>query len=170
MAMDGPLKGIDMLLHGGDTLSHGPRNPLPGGYDTVGLAEVLNGLETPLLIAKGNCDSEVDQAVLRIPILSPYVFLYLEGMPALVLHGDGKTEADLVEMVEKFRLCLLVHGHSHIPRIRRAGDGLLVNPGTPAIPNPGGPRKKTAGTFDTATRTVTIWDIESFEPLMEEQL
>lgn len=51
----------ERLLLLGDILYHGPRNPLPEGYDPMALATLLNGLFLPILAVRGNCDSEVDQ-------------------------------------------------------------------------------------------------------------
>jgi uncharacterized protein len=165
--LDGPFKNVDIILHAGDVLYHGARNPLTEGYNTTALAEMINGLPVPILIAKGNCDSDVDQLVLDTPIMSPYVFLYVEGMRIVVVHGDGKKEEDLANMVRKFDLSLLVHGHSHIPRIRKAGHRLIVNPGTPTIPNPASPFKKTVGIFDSTSRKAEIRDIETMEVVLD---
>jgi putative phosphoesterase len=124
-------------------------------------------LPVPVLIARGNCDSDVDQLVLDAPIMSPYVFLYVEGKKIMVVHGDGKKDEDLGKLIEKFGLSLLVHGHSHIARIKKAGKGLIVNPGTPTIPNPSSPYKKTAGVFDSGRGRVEIWDIDTNEVVLE---
>ena len=85
----------------------------------------------------------------------------------MVVHGDGKRDEDLANLVRRFGLSLLVHGHSHIPRIRNIGDSLIVNPGTPTIPNPSSPFKKTAGTFDTASGRVEIRDIDTMKVVLE---
>jgi len=165
--LDGPFKNVDLILHGGDILYRGARNPLKEGYDTSGLAKMINNLTVPILIAKGNCDSDLDQLVIDSPIMSPYVLLSIDDRKIMVLHGDGKTDEDLANLVRRFGLSLLVHGHSHIPRIRNIGDSLIVNPGTPTIPNPSSPFKKTAGTFDTANGRVEIWDIDTMKVVLE---
>lgn len=168
--LEGPFSGVEMILHAGDIFSHGVRNLMPTGYGTVALADTLKRLPIPLIVAKGNCDSDVDQMVLDVPIHAPYAFLLLEGRRILVLHGDGKSDADLEALIQRYQLSLLVHGHSHIPRIRRVGGALIVNPGTPSLPNPSGPRKRTVGLFETATGTVGIVDIETGDLLLEETL
>lgn len=53
----------DMLVLLGDLVYHGPRNPLPGGYDTRSVLEELdrlNHLPCPVTAVRGNCDAEVD--------------------------------------------------------------------------------------------------------------
>jgi len=168
--LEGPFKNVELILHAGDILYHGARNPLTKGYDTSGLAKMINDLTVPILIAKGNCDSDVDQMVIDSPIMSPYVLVSIDEKKIMVLHGDGKTDKDLANLVARFNLTLLVHGHSHVPRIRRSGQGLIVNPGTPTIPNPSSPFKKTVGTFDTADGRVEIVDIDSMKVVLEGSL
>ena len=165
--LDGPFRKADLILHGGDVLYHGARNPLTEGYDTSALAKMINELTVPILIAKGNCDSDVDQFVIDSPIMSPYVLLSIDGRKIMMVHGDGKTDEDLANLVRRFGLSLLMHGHSHTPRIRNIGDSLIVNPGTPTIPNPSSPFKKTAGTFDTTDGRVEIWDIDTMKVVLE---
>jgi len=168
--LNGPFRNVDLILHGGDVLYHGARNPLTEGYDTSGLATMINDLTVPILIAKGNCDSDVDQFVIDSPIMSPYVLVSIDGRKIMVIHGDGKTDRDLANLVARFGLSLLVHGHSHTPRIRSAGSGLIVNPGTPTIPNPSSPFKKTVGIFDSADGRVEIWDIDTMNVVLEGSL
>jgi len=168
--LSGTFCGVELILHAGDVLYHGARNPLTEGYDTAGLAAVINGLSVPILIARGNCDSDADQFVIDAPIMSPYVFLYVEGRRIMVVHGDGKKDGDLENLMKQFDLDLLVHGHSHIARTRRTGKGLMVNPGTPTIPNPSSPYRKTAGIFDSTSGKIEIWDIETTEVVLKEAL
>ena len=58
------LSDCDILLHLGDVLYHGPRNDLPEGYNPKAVIEILNNLDN-LTIAKGNCDADVDQMVIK---------------------------------------------------------------------------------------------------------
>jgi hypothetical protein len=167
-ALDGPFRDVEMILHAGDVLYHGPRNPLVEGYDTASLAEKINSLHVPLMIAKGNCDADVDELVLAVPLLSPYVFLHIDQKRILILHGDHKKEGDFENLIRRFDLAVLVHGHSHMARIKKVGGSLIINPGTPAIPNPSSPFKKTVGVLDLAQGTVRIWDIETGDVVLED--
>jgi uncharacterized protein len=166
--LDGPFADVELILHAGDVLYHGARNPLTERYSAIGLAEQINGLEKPILIARGNCDSDVDQAVLNVPMMSPYVFAYVDDTRLLLLHGDGQKETDLEALVVRFRLSLLIHGHSHVARVKRVGNSLIVSPGTPTIPNPSSPYKKTVGILDTTKRLVTVRDIDTGKIVLEE--
>jgi len=166
--LDGPFADVELILHAGDVLYHGAGNFLTERHSTVGVAAQINGLEKPILIARGNCDSDVDQEVLDVPMMSPYVFACVDDTRLLLLHGDGQKEADLEALVVRFRLSVLIHGHSHVARIRKVGNSLIVNPGTPTMPNPSSPFKKTVGILDTTKRLVTVRDIDTGTIVLEE--
>ncbi|MGA3173519.1 MAG: phosphodiesterase [Syntrophorhabdales bacterium] len=166
-AVEGCFRDVEMILHAGDVLYHGPRNPLGEGYNTSALAERINGLEIPIMIARGNCDADVDQLVLDPPLLSPYVFLNVDGKRLLVIHGENKRDGDFKRLVGQFGLAVLVHGHSHIARIKKVGGSLIVNPGTPTIPNPSSSFGKTAAVLDSKAGAVKIFDVETGAVVLE---
>lgn len=58
----------EKLLLLGDILYHGPRNPLPDGYNPKKVVELLSDVKEQIICVRGNCDSEVDQMVLPFPI------------------------------------------------------------------------------------------------------
>ena len=61
----------DLLVLLGDLVYHGPRNPLPAGYDTPQLLRTmpdLTALPCPVTAVRGNCDAEVDLALLPFPV------------------------------------------------------------------------------------------------------
>ena len=91
----------DRLLILGDILYHGPRNDLPEGYDPKEVIAMLNPMKEHLLCVRGNCDTEVDQMVLKFPIMADYCFLEL---PANTLSGEspaGKSAAAAGSMEKK---------------------------------------------------------------------
>jgi hypothetical protein len=96
------------------------------------------------------------------------VFLCIDRKRILVLHGENKKDEDFENMVRRFDLAVLVHGHSHTPRIKKVGGSLIINPGTPAIPHPSSPFKKTAGVIDLTNGAAKIWDIETGEIVLED--
>lgn len=59
--------GARWLIILGDVLNHGPRNALPEGYAPAEVAERLNSVAERIIAVRGNCDSEVDQMLLRFP-------------------------------------------------------------------------------------------------------
>ena len=79
--------GCQRLVLLGDLLYHGPRNPLPEGYEPPAVAKLLNDMADELLCVRGNCDAEVDQMVLHFPILSDSALLVLDGLTIHATHG-----------------------------------------------------------------------------------
>ncbi|HHW29057.1 MAG TPA: phosphodiesterase, partial [Syntrophomonadaceae bacterium] len=74
------FRDVDLIIHAGDLLYHGPRNPLPDNYQPRGVAEAVNSLTVPFVIAQGNCDAEVDQMMINWPLQAPYAFLQIENL------------------------------------------------------------------------------------------
>ncbi|MGB9856952.1 MAG: phosphodiesterase [Dictyoglomaceae bacterium] len=128
------VEKADLVLHAGDVLYHGPRNPLPTGYSPARLAELLNSLNIPVIISKGNCDADVDQLVLKYPLLSPYSFIFIPPWRILLMHGEDKDEETLWKISTDFRVNLLIFGHIHTPVLKKGENGILLNPGSPALP------------------------------------
>ena len=60
--------GYELLVLLGDLLNYGPRNGLCKGLDPQAVAERLNARAADIVAVRGNCDSEVDQMLLRFPI------------------------------------------------------------------------------------------------------
>jgi phosphoesterase, MJ0936 family len=117
----------------GDYLNHGPRNPLPEGYDPAALAARLNGMKERILGVRGNCDSEVDQMLLEFPCLGDYLVLFAGERRCIVTHGH--LEGD-----RKLPLCrgdILVSGHTHIPVLEEREGIIRVNPGSVSLPKGG---------------------------------
>lgn len=139
-AVDGPFAGADLILHAGDIFYHGPRSPLPAGYGPPALAELINHAPAPVIIARGNCDSDVDQLVLDFPIQAPYALAVVDGLRIMVNHGDALGLADSIcgaaRLAEQYRLDVVVCGHTHAPMLEAAGGALIINPGSPALPKP----------------------------------
>lgn len=126
------LEESDFVIHAGDVLYHGPRNPLPVGYNPSKLAELINNSK-PFFIAKGNCDANVDQLVLKYPIASPYIFLYLPPLRVLVTHGEDMEEEGLFNLADKYGINILVFGHIHTPVLKKKDKTVLLNPGSPSL-------------------------------------
>ena len=76
----------DLLVILGDVLYHGPRNPLPLGYDPQGVMEVLNKIKDNILWIKGNCDGEVDEMVLDFNYVERAI-LFVNNRKVYLTHG-----------------------------------------------------------------------------------
>lgn len=145
-------KNVELILNAGDLFSYGPRNPLPEGYAPGDLVKAINGLSIPMVIAKGNCDSEVDQAALNVPLLSPYAFIYMGGQRIMVNHGHKLTDDEKIQLAKRLNIDIFIVGHTHLPKLERLEKMILLNPGSPALPK-GSP---TAGTIDIVDHETNI--------------
>lgn len=104
------LAGVSLILHAGDVCS-----------DTI-LDELA--LIAPVQAVRGNCDAPWD------PTLAPERRLEVEGVRIHVSHGHevGRvTAARLIAAYPGFDV--IVYGHTHVQKVERAGDVLVVNPG-----------------------------------------
>lgn len=131
MKVAGPC---DFIVHAGDILYHGPRNPLPEGYKPQELANAINALEVPFVAAAGNCDAPIDQVLLSVPIQAPYAMLYIENFKILVNHGHDASIEELIELCRKWKVNLLVTGHTHVKQLEKKDDLILLNPGSCSLP------------------------------------
>lgn len=157
--------GCDYILHAGDHFYNGAFNPVLPTYYPKQLVELMNDCETPILHARGNCDSEVDSFALRDPIV-PFVLARLGDWDFLVIHGHQHDEAGLEDLGRRYRADVVVRGHTHQLGIKRHDPLLLVNPGSISIPMGGNPAS--AGIFEDGT--VRILELDSGRELARETL
>ena len=125
----------DKLLLLGDILYHGPRNDLPSDYDPKQVIELLNSISDSILAVRGNCDTEVDQMVLKFPIMAEYIYLVSGPLVIFATHGHvynpGKPPIGLMEG------SILMCGHSHVAADIDYQGFRYMNPGSPSIPKEG---------------------------------
>ena len=102
----------DRMILLGDILYHGPRNDLPQEYDPKKVISMLNPLKDKILCVRGNCDTEVDQMVLKFPIMADYIYLVDEGQVFFVTHGHIYNPYKLPSVMPQGATLLM--GHSHV--------------------------------------------------------
>lgn len=122
-------EGAEKLVLLGDILYHGPRNPLPEGYDPKTVAEMLNGIKENVICVRGNCDSEVDQMVLGFPITPDYALICADGVNLYLSHGHR-------EVPPLSRGDYYLTGHTHVPLNEDCGY-IHLNPGSVSLPKEG---------------------------------
>ena len=128
-------ENADKLVILGDVLYHGPRNDLPEEYAPKKVIEMLNNIKEEILCVRGNCDTEVDQMVLKFPIMADYALLYWNNRMIFVTHGHNHN-LEKLPMLKKGDI--LLHGHTHIPAWEAFGNAnLYLNPGSVSIPKEG---------------------------------
>ena len=124
----------DKVILLGDLLYHGPRNPLPDGYAPREVAAMLNGMAERIVAVRGNCDSEVDQMMLRFPCLGDYALVFDGAKTLFATHGHV-FGPDNVPFLPSGSVVL--SGHTHI-KTNWVKDGLLfANPGSVSLPKDG---------------------------------
>lgn len=130
----------DMLVLLGDLVYHGPRNPLPPGYDTPGLLHDmpdLAAMRPPITAVRGNCDAEVDVGLLPFP-MPESAWLDVEELRIFACHGHHLPEVPPIPGLPAGTVIL--RGHTHVPRGETL-DGLhFWNPGSLSLPKRGFPR------------------------------
>lgn len=145
------------LLLLGDLLYHGPRNELPRDYDTKAVAATLNALTPAPLCVRGNCDGEVDQMVLRFPVLTETAVLYAGGRTAFLTHGHHREA--LTPLLSSGDI--LFFGHTHVPELIRENGKYYVNPGSVSLPKNGSPHSYLIWEDDRliwkGVETGTVW-------------
>lgn len=130
-------EGADRLFLLGDLLYHGPRNDLPREYAPKEVIPLLNGKKEKLLCVRGNCDAEVDQMVLEVPVLADYAVLPVGRRLIYATHGHIYHVKNLPPLAPGD---VLLHGHTHVPAWTEFGQGnLYLNPGSVSIPKENSP-------------------------------
>jgi len=125
--------GVDLIVHAGDVLYHPPKLGCTDGYDIPAFVEILNSIQVPVVIAQGNCDAQVYEELLNMPVQAPYAYANCGGMGILVNHGHLLSRKQMIELGKRYRASYFIFGHTHIPVLEKV-DGLIVmNPGSPSI-------------------------------------
>jgi putative phosphoesterase len=118
-------ENFDELLILGDVLYHGPRNPLPEGYDTKKCYELLLKYKDKIHIVQGNCDSEVDEFVLETKFVKEYRYNNI-----FATHGHHFDPYSYIPKDNE----VFLFGHYHIPMLEKVGNGYVINPGSLGLP------------------------------------
>ncbi|MBQ6559942.1 MAG: phosphodiesterase [Erysipelotrichaceae bacterium] len=127
----------DRLLLLGDILYHGPRNDLPEDYAPKQVMAMLNEKKEEIFAVRGNCEAEVDQAVLEFPVLAEFALLPLESRMIYITHGHIFNRNHLPPLKTGD---ILLHGHTHVPACEESDGYIYMNPGSVSMPKNDTPR------------------------------
>lgn len=157
----------DKIFLLGDTLYHGPRNPLPAGHGPMGVVEALAPYKDRIVAVRGNCDAEIDLMMLDFPIENEYKVVEDCGFHLFLSHGHiyipdcfprnalesiestGAAQSAESETAakQKPQINAYLFGHTHIWKLEKNfRDVLIVNPGSTSLPKGGNP--PTFGLYD----------------------
>lgn len=173
LAMEKFFADADLIIHAGDVCYHGINNPhysIEDGYNPKALAQYINSLKVPVIIARGNGDSEVDQLVLETPVIIPYAHVFANDKRIVVNHGHLiPTDADKDKMAKTFRADIFINGHIHRPVLERRGNTVFLNPGTisPFLTNE--PNKRTSVAL-IDEKQIQIFDLDTGEEFMSMEI
>jgi putative phosphoesterase len=127
----------DAIVFLGDLLYFGPRNSLPGGHNPARTAEAFNAVAGRVIACRGNCDSEVDQMVVKFPLSADYAILYDGKRRIFATHGHIYSPGSLPPLAGGD---IFLSGHTHIQSLSENEAGvILCNPGSPSLPKGGSP-------------------------------
>lgn len=145
----------DFLILLGDILYHGPRNPLPNEHDPQQVCDLLNKYSDKIIACRGNCDSEVDQAILSFPIMQDYSLILDDGMRLFCTHGHLFTPDS-----SKIQYDVFFSGHTHIQVLERGNhNAIICNPGSASLPK----ASSSAGFAVYEDNMVMLYDIEGIK-------
>lgn len=164
------FEDVDIILHAGDVLYHPPKlGPTPG-YDIPGMVAAMNSASKPIVIARGNCDPEVYEELLEMPVQSPYAVVQHEGIRIVIQHGHTISEDQMHRVIKKYQADILITGHTHIPVIEDCGNGIHLNPGSPSHPKFEVEGKATASVAIIHEGRVEVVALEDRRTLMSRRL
>ena len=124
--------GAEKILLLGDLYYHGVRNPLPDGYDPMGVASLLNQNASSLIVIRGNCDSDVDCTVSAFE-MAEEAYLLVGKKTVFATHGDKFS----IDCLPKGKADLLLYGHYHTGFIKEKDGVIVANPGSLSLPKNG---------------------------------
>ena len=131
-------ENVDIVICPGDVLYVGPRNPMPKNYNPAKVAELINNFPKPFIFSRGNCDSEVDQMVIKYPMLQEVAYLWVDGLLIAVTHSHKVDTFPL--FLRNTGANIVISGHTHKPVIEKSIFGMHFNPGSITFPK-GGSKK-----------------------------
>ena len=147
---------VDLFIHLGDLLYHGPRNPIPPFYDPKKLSELVKGMKMRKILIKGNCDSSVDETVVG-ESFPPLSLIFAEGTLFSLSHME--------EDARKIDADVYMFGHTHIPKAEVVDGKLFLNPGSISLPKGGSPAS--FAFLDTERRKGVLVTVENLEVFQE---
>jgi len=147
----------DKIFLLGDTLYHGPRNPLPAGHGPMQVVEALTPYKDRIIAVRGNCDADVDLMMLDFPIENEYKVVEDCGFHLFLSHGHifmpecfprnalesiestGASQAE-ANSAKKPPIDVYLYGHTHIWKLEKNfRDVVIATPGSTSLPKGGNP-------------------------------
>ncbi len=151
------LEECEVILHLGDVLYHGPRNPLPEDYNPKELASLLKQRDDIIYI-RGNCDSDVDQMVIEHDLTKKMRIINKGSHRILALHGYEEDENYRIKLAKSNNCDIVITGHTHIKMLEKKDGIILLNPGSSSMPKD---NTKSVAIIDD--NTINLIDLDASE-------
>jgi putative phosphoesterase len=159
------LSSFTSIFHLGDILYHGPRNPLPEGYNPKELVEKLKKYRINYI--RGNCDADVDLKVLEIPEMPKISMEYFGDFSFILVHGEIFEENNIEEFARDTKAQFIVHGHTHVSKIEEISGKYVLNPGSTSLPKNNTPRSVLVIEVDEETLLAKFYNLDNGQVYME---
>lgn len=121
----------DKIICLGDLYYHRPRNELTLEYSPMEVAKVLNSLKERLIVLRGNCDAQVDEAISEFKF-EENIQMKINGYNVFLTHGH-KYNMDNMPPVG-IDIDIMIYGHFHIGFIEEENGVIFANPGSISLP------------------------------------
>ena len=141
---------FDGMIILGDILYHGPRNPVTNGYNPKEVAEILNEFKDEITAVRGNCEAEVDQAMLKFPCMSDYAIINDNGRTIFATHGHIWNPEKLPNLPNN---SYFLYGHTHLYKLENIDNITICNPGSITLPKEN--RKPTFAVYNNGEIEIT---------------
>lgn len=153
------LFNCDKIFLLGDLLYHGPRNPLPGGHDPMGVSELLNNYASVITAVRGNCDAEVDQMLLKFSCMADFKEITDNSKRLFLSHGHLFDPV----LFSHYQADIYFSGHTHIHTACINRDGVYtLNPGSISLPK--GNTNPSFGIYDS--KYFSVHHLENGEEIL----
>ena len=120
---------------------------------------LLGDMRDDIVAVRGNCDSEVDQMLLKFPIMADYAVVTDGGRRIFITHGHIYNEDNMPVL----RNDVFVYGHTHLWKLARRDGCVVCNTGSVTFPKEG--REPTFALYDDGVMSVRRLDGSVVEQL-----
>ena len=126
----------DVVVSLGDVNYSGARNDPPYTYAPRSVCSMLKELRVPVIYIKGNCDSEVDEAVLGAEFTERRV-VKIASKSVMFTHGHRINPAapPLIGYADD-----VIYGHTHVNSVLVSDGVKYINVASCSIPKSGCPK------------------------------
>ena len=124
--------GADLIIHTGDVLEQAPKDLDINAMNLPELVQMINNSPIPIVIAKGETDTEIYEVIIDAPMQFPHAIVHLEGLRIVACHGLFMRKEHMIDTARKHNAQVFAFGHTHFPSLERVDGIVLVNPGSPA--------------------------------------